>query len=190
MAVPQTIVRTSHALTIKVNNTTIGMINGWSPAQGRTITPIFELGTDKSGNVVENMPGNINGLAINVNRYDTYKRRMEQVFGTSDLIMLTRQSQPFTVMEIWNNVRRVNPLTKVPGITENALNILSEVVPIIESASPAEINQERFIYTGCWFSSIGRTLSSDDNRIVNVNATLIYTEKLKLTEALVSAKFA
>ena len=34
------------------------------------------------------------------------------------------------------------------------------------------------MYRGCWFTSLGRTLSSDDNRIVNVNATLVYTQKI------------
>jgi len=147
--VPSTRVRTSHALTIKVSGITVGLINGWNPTQSRTVTPIYEVGEDDSGNPVENAPGNVTGLTIAVGRFDSYKRRMEEAFGTPDLVMLTRQSQPFDVMEIW--------------------------------ASPHFQVDERFIYQKCWFSNLGRTLRSDDNRIVNVNATLVYTKKLKVS---------
>jgi len=147
--VPSTIVRTTHSITIKVNGQTIGMINGWTPAQSRTITPIFELDISGSGNPVECMPGNIGGLTMAVNRYDIYTKRMEETFGTPDLVMLTRQSEPFVITEIWN----------IPGTTD----------------------QERYLYNGCWFSSIGRNLRSDDTRIVNVNASIMYTTKQKVT---------
>lgn len=146
--VPNTRVRTSHALTIKANGVVVGLINGWTQAQSRTITPIYEVSEDDSGNPVENAPGNVTGLTIAVGRFDSYKRRMEEAFGTPDLIMLTRQSQPFEVMEVW--------------------------------ASPHAQEDERYIYQKCWFSNLGRTLRSDDNRIVNVSATLVYTKKLKV----------
>ena len=150
MHIPSTQTRTSHALSIKVLGQTIGFINGWNPTQSRTVTPIFEVGVDNSGNPVECMPGNVTGLNIAVNRFDIYKTRMEQVFGTPDLVMLTRQSEPFDVHEIW----------KSPGTSGV---------------------DERFIYVGCWFTSLGRTIRSDDNRIVNVTASLIYTKKIKST---------
>lgn len=163
--IPITTVRTSHALTIKANGITVGLINGWNPTQGRTVTPIFEVDVDDSGNPIENMPGNISGLQIAISRFDTYKIRMEQAFNTPDLTMLTRQNQPFDVVEVW----------KLPED-----NILSYGIPSIQQQSPF-VNEERFLYNGCWFSNLGRTLRSDDNRIVNVNATLIYTKKVKLT---------
>lgn len=147
---PSTSTRTSHALTIKVLGQTVGFINGWNPTQSRTVTPIYEVGVDNSGNPVEYMPGNITGLNISINRYDIYKTRMEEVFGTPDLVMLTRQSEPFDVHEIW----------RFPFDDQNT---------------------ERFIYAGCWFTSLGRTIRSDDNRIINVNATLVYTKKMKGT---------
>jgi len=147
--VPGTQVRTSHALTIKVSGVTVGLINGWNPTQARTVTPVYEVGEDDSGNPVESVPGNVTGLTIAVGRFDTYKKRMEEAFGTPDLVMLTRQNQPFDVMEIW--------------------------------ASRNFQVDERFIYQKCWFSNLGRTLRSDDNRVVNVNATLVYTKKLKVS---------
>ena len=158
-APPSTLIRTSHALTIKVGGTTVGLINGWNPAQSRTITPIFELDIDNSGDPVECMPGNMAGMTVGINRYDIYSQRMEEVFGTTDLVMLSRQAQPFEVFEIWTG--------------------------------PADSGEvDRFIYSGCWFTSLGRQLRSDDTRIVNVNASLIYTKKLRvsgITGSIVSA---
>jgi len=154
--VPQTTVRTSHALTIKANGITVGLINGWNPTQSRTVTPIFEVDIDTSGAPVEYMPGNVTGLTITVQRYDTYISRMEQAFGTPDLFMLSRQSQPFSVLEAWSN----------PDPTQQ---------------------KERFMYAGCWFTSLGRTLRSDGDRLVNVNATLVYTSKLPMSGFAVDA---
>lgn len=149
-APPSTLVRTSHALTIKVGGNTIGLINGWTPAQSRTVTPIFELDIDNSGDPVECMPGNMSGMTVSINRYDIYTQRMEEAFGTTDLTMLSRQGQPFEVFEIWVS----------PGNSEEV---------------------DRFIYSGCWFTSLGRQLRSDDTRLVNVNASLIYTKKLRVS---------
>jgi len=167
MATPQTRVRTSHALTIRANGQTIGLINNWGATQSRTMTPIFEVAVDNSGNPLEYMPGNMSGLTINVNRYDTYPKRMEEVFGSRSLTMLTRQAEPFDIYETWTIPRAQTELgdSQIANAAEQFLN--------------TALNKERFIYRGCWFSSLGRTLSSDDNRIVNVNATLVYTQKLK-----------
>lgn len=147
--IPRTQVRTGHSLTIRANGVTVGLINSWAPAQSRTITPIYEVGIDVSGIPVEYMPGNMTGLIISVQRYDTYPIRMEQAFGTPELAMLSRQSEPFSIIESWT----------IPGSDK----------------------KEQFVYDGCWFSSLGRTLRSDDNRIINVNASLVYTKKLKVT---------
>jgi hypothetical protein len=137
-------------VTIQAQGVTVGLINGWAPTQGRTVTPIFQVMEDNSGNPEELMPGNITGLSITVTRYDIYKTRMEEAFGTVDLVMLTRQNTPFDVIEAW----------QLPGSKEG---------------------KERFLYSGCWFTSLGRTLSSNDARIVNVNATLMYTKKLRVS---------
>ena len=147
--VPQTQVRTSHALKISANGVTVGLINGWNPTQSRTVTPIFEISRDTSGAPVEYMPGNLSAQSVTIARYDTYQARLEEAFGTPDLTMLSRQSEPFSVIEVWAN------------------------------PDPSQ-SEERFMYDGCWFTSLGRTLSSNDTRVVNVNATLVYTKKMKL----------
>lgn len=146
---PGTLVRTSHALTIRVNGECIGLINGWNPTISRTITPVYEIKRETSGDPVEKLPGNVTGQTIAIQRYDIYLTRMEQVFGTPDLMMLSLQQNPFTVQERW----RFPVTDAVPGGTE-----------IIN-------------YSGCWFSNIGRNYRSDGDRIVNVNATLEYTRR-------------
>jgi hypothetical protein len=181
---PLTRVRTTHALTIKANGTTVGLINGWNTSSSRTITPVFEVGTDDSGNPVENCPGNATGLTINVSRYDAYIRRLEEAFGTPDLTMLTRQNEPFQVIETW-------ALPDIQNYSRTINQINAGVAPatLLEkfgTASPFT-DQERFIYEGCWFTNIGRTLRSDDNRIVNVSATIMYTKRQKASGAIGSA---
>lgn len=175
--IPITRVRTTHALTIKANGVTVGLINGWNPAQGRGAVHVFEVGTDNSGNPVEIVPGNITGLTVNITRFDSYKRRMEEAFGTPDLVMLTRQNQPFDVIESWS-VPGEDGVSFIagPGVTTTTS---AGPLPVVQSSPFTDT--ERFIYQGCWFTSLGRTLRSDDNRIVNVSATIMYTKKLKIT---------
>lgn len=98
---PDTLVRSSHSLTIKVNGVTIGLINGWNPSQNRQITPVYEINSESSGLPLENIPGNVQNLTVAVQRYDIWPVRMEQAFGTVDLTMLSNQQTPFAVQEIW-----------------------------------------------------------------------------------------
>ena len=168
--IPVTKIRTSHALTIRAGGVSIGLINNWAHAGGRTLTPIFQVGQDGSGNPEEIMPGNATGLALTISRFDAYKSRMEEAFGTPDLVMLTRQNQPFDLYESWK-IPNEAVVAATAAIAEH--NLVSLPTPFIET--------ERFVYQKCWFSSLGRTIRSDDNRIVNVNATLAYTKKLKVT---------
>ena len=144
MGIPNTTVRTSHAVTIRTNGTTIGQIQTWNPTQSRPATPTYELNAATTGTVYENVPGNITGLTINVTRYDLYNSKMEQAWGSGfNIQMLTDQVNPLTITEKWSN----------PDGSTN-------------------IN----VYYGCWFTTLGRTLSAVGDRIVNVNAALAYTK--------------
>lgn len=169
---PVTQVRTSHALTIKANGVTVGLINGWNPTQNRTVTAIYEVGQDNSGNIVEQAPGNITGLQVTIARFDTYFTRLEEAFGTPDLTLLTRQSEPFDVIERWGIP---SPELVDRNRAEIAAGRDRSEIPSVFT------NEERFLYQGCWFTSLGRNLRSDDNRIVNANATLVYTKKVRIT---------
>lgn len=98
---PNTLVRTSHALTIRANNITIGVIQNWSVSQNRGVAHVYEINAATSGEPIEAVPGNVGGLTIGVNRYDLYTRRMEQAFGTNDFEMLGDQNNPFEIRETW-----------------------------------------------------------------------------------------
>lgn len=100
---PETNVRTSHSVSIKVNGKTIGLINGWNPSMSRQISPIYELDAESSGLVLENVPGNVQGLTVSIQRYDIWPTRMEEAFGTTNLDMLAGQRSPFTVQESWKS---------------------------------------------------------------------------------------
>jgi len=145
MPIPITSTRTDHAISIRVNGKTIGQIQDWNPQQNRTITPTYQLDSAYSGEVFENVPGNITGLNITVNRFDLYNAKMEEVWGSNfDIQMLTDQTEPFNVVEKW----------------------------LVPSGSP-----EQWIYTGCWFASLGRTHSANGDRITKVNASMMYVKK-------------
>jgi hypothetical protein len=149
MPIPNTTTATSHAVAIQVQSLTIGMIQNWSPSQTRTITPVYELNPDGTGEILENVPGNVGGTTIQVNRYDLFASRMEQAWGTNFDIkeMLSNQTDPLSIKEKW---------------------------------SPPGASTVIYVYEGCWFSSIGRTLSVQGDRIVNVSAILSYTKKRRL----------
>lgn len=141
MPVPNTTIKTGHAVTLRANGKTIGKIQTWNPTQARQVTHAFEVNSATSGTVVENVPGNLTGLNVRVDRYDLYKTPMEAVFGGVRLIMLTDQTNPLTIQERYN----------YPDGTVETL-----------------------VYVGVWFSSLGYTVSSTGDRIINKNATLVY----------------
>lgn len=99
---PITSVRTSHSIAIKTaKGNTIGMIQSWNPVQNRDVTPVYELDPATSGDPRENVPGNVKGLDIRVARYDLYTNKMEQAFGTVELVFLSDQNAPITIVETW-----------------------------------------------------------------------------------------
>jgi hypothetical protein len=99
---PITTARTSHAITIKTDKgITIGLVKQWNPSQNRAITPIYELNVETSGDPLENIPGNVQNLKIKVTRYDLFTTKMEEAFGTAELVFLSDQDRPFSVQETW-----------------------------------------------------------------------------------------
>lgn len=145
---PETVARTCHSLSIVVKGKRIGLINGWNPQQSRDVTPIYEINVETSGLPLENIPGNVRGLTIAINRYDIWLAKMEDAFGTVDLTMLSNQKAPFSVQEEW---------TYPDGVTK-----------------------EVWEYSGVYFTNIGRNYRSDDQRIVNVSAQLVYVHKARI----------
>ncbi len=149
MPIPNTTTATSHAIAISVNGVVIGMVQTWAPSQTRTVTPVYEINPATTGEIIENVPGNIGGTTIQVSRYDLFSSRMEQAWGPAFDIqeMLSNQVDPLTIQEAW---------ARPSGSTSMV------------------------IYTGCWFSSIGRNLAVQGDRIINASATLNYVKKYRI----------
>jgi len=150
---PQTTVRTSHGVTIQTEKgEVIGFVTSFTPGMSRTVTPVYELNASTSGLPIENVPGNVTGLTLAINRYDIYPKRMEQAFGTDDFDMLTDQNRPFLLREV----------TRIPR------------------GGDGNFTEEVRQYTGCWFTTIGRGYRSDGDRIIMVSANLAYLRKEKI----------
>lgn len=99
MPIPQTnLISTSHGISIMFGGDTIGMIQTWNPGQTRGVASAYELRADTSGEVVEQVPGNLGGLTIGITRYDLFKKKMEQIWGFK-MIMLTDQKNAIDIKE-------------------------------------------------------------------------------------------
>lgn len=152
---PNTRTQTSHSLVILANGVPIGAVNQWQPDQSLDVNPVHEFGSFTGpfggvfGQPYEMVPGNINGMTLRIQRYDIYTTQMERAFGTASLDMLSNDPGD-------------------PNVT--GLFTLRE-----RWAAPNAQNRYAIQYEGCWFTNIGRTLSTTDNRIVNVSAALVYT---------------
>jgi hypothetical protein len=146
MPTPNTTTATSHGISIRVDATDIGMIQTWAPAQSRPAVAVYELRSEVSGEVYEQVPGNLGGLTISVTRYDLFKSRMETIWGFS-MDMLTDQTNPIEIIE---------KLRHNDGVIE------------------------MWTYEKCWFTSLGRNLGAQGDRLINVNGALVYTRKTPL----------
>lgn len=117
IAPPNSKTSTSHAMTIHSGGQMIGAINSWSPKQTLAIAQVHEFGQVtgpygfEPGMPYEKIPGNVGGMTIDVNRYDLYTRRIEEVFGTIDLTVLSNDPNAFDVREAWRTPDNTNNYT-------------------------------------------------------------------------------
>jgi len=109
MTAPNTNVATSHAIAIRANGVTIGMIQSWAPSQSRTVTAVYELDPTHTGEIVENVPGNVAGTTIQVSRFDLFSTRMEQAWGPGFMQdeMLSSQLNSLEITERWSQYNGV-----------------------------------------------------------------------------------
>jgi hypothetical protein len=145
MAIPVTSVRASHSVQIRSGGTTIGLIQSWAPNQARPTTAVYELNSDTAGNIYERVPMNITGTTINVNRVDLYNLRMEEAWGKNFQLIQMLTDQKFPL--------EIRELWKNPQDGSSLINV----------------------YYGCWFTSLGRNLPADGDKVVRVNAAIDYT---------------
>lgn len=152
--VARTRTRTSHGLTIRVaGGRIIGAIYGFTHNQTRQLDEEWEINIGARGAAPSDIvPQNVTERSLRINRYDLFTRNMEEVFNrTGEIATLSDQFRPFTLRTIWQS-----PVGIVLG------------------------GRRVYQYTGCWFRSIGRTARADDNRIINVDAELIYQDRVRL----------
>lgn len=148
--VPETTVRSDNALAIRANGRTIGVVQTWVPSQSRNATDIYEFNPSNPSAIVEVVPGNMTGQTIQVSRYDLYNSRMEEVWGsTFNIKMLSDQTIALELREAW-----ANPIDSTP-------------YPRAES----------WVYSGCWFTQLGRNHAVQGDRVVLVNAQIRYTKR-------------
>ncbi len=64
-----------------------------------------------------------------------------------------------------------------------------EMLMLTDQTNPISIDEKwqhsdgttmAWTYGGCWFTSLGRNLGAQGDRIINVNAALVYTTKTKM----------
>ena len=102
--IPAVDTRMDHSLAIKVSGKTIGRIQDWVPQQARSVTPIYEVNSAGAGQIMEQVPGIMTGLLINVTRFDLYSKKMEQAWGPNfNIVMLSDQTNPLKITEKWLN---------------------------------------------------------------------------------------
>ena len=155
---PKTITATNHGLIIRVNGTgeTIGCIFSWSPAMTRTITEVYQFGDAGMGE----------GITGSGGPGEPYEKVPGNVTG---MVVRVDRYDLFT-----------KPMEKAFGTVDlTMLSSQSNPFVVNEFQKDPDGGQTVFAYEGCWFSSIGRTHSATDDRIVKVNAELQYTRKVK-----------
>jgi hypothetical protein len=148
-------------MTIHANGTMIGAVSEWSPEHSLDIAAVYEFGQvtgpygHEFGAPYEKVPQNISGQTISISRYDIYTAQMESVFGTVDLQMLSSD----------------------PGMANGGTGHLD----LRETwHTPGGTNNYSILYQGCWFSRIGRTMSASGDRIINVGATVEWTQRRRV----------
>lgn len=189
VAVPNTRTRLSHALTIRAAGRTIGAVHSISPSQSRTVDQEFEVEANSKGMPIDLVPQTVDKRELRVSRYDLYTSIMEEVFGNYEIINLCDQYRPFTLREVWSSrlpgSNAVNFLNSAPTLIGQPFgqvtNPLASLPPLARSAlSFAGSDRRQYEYNGCWFQDIGRQIDAKGDRVISVEATIMYFQKNRL----------
>lgn len=149
---------------------------------------------------VDLVPQRVDTREIRIARYDTYPEIMEEVFGTSELIVLSDQYRPFTCREVWRGpgvnvlggagsaLGGISSLAGSLGLTaaQNAANqAQAGISGAIGAAGSSSVGAAAvtllgtltadtriYEYVGCWFSNVGRSIDTKGDRVISVEATL------------------
>lgn len=157
---PNTVAQLSHAMTIQVNGITVGAISDWGPRQTQQVTELYEFGVVTAG-------GAEGGTTAQYSRYSG--EPFEKVPGNvSGLQIEVRRYDVYTIpMELAFGTPDLTMLSN----QRNAFHVREMWT------KPDNTNNYFNHYQGCWFSDLGRTMSTSGDRTVQVNATLQYTRR-------------
>lgn len=179
-AVPNTKTRLSHAFTLRVRGRIVGAVHMVSPRQARQIDTEFEINANGNGKPVDIVPQTLETRELRVARYDLYTGVMEEMFGTAEVVVLTDQYKPFSLREVWtgpgSGSELIGNLAQVGGATPQLAAALASGGAALLSAGASR----QYEYTGCWFSDVGRTIDAKGDRVISVDATLVFLDRLRI----------
>lgn len=148
-----TVSRLSHSITIRANGVTIGAIRDLKEDSRQGLKALYGLGTF-------DQPGRYS--ARSGDPYEIVPNNIEPISLTVDRydLVTTKLEQAFN--------------------TTFDLTILSNQtsgIDIVQIERRTDGTTEGFVWRGCWFESVGRTLSAEGERVIQVNATIKATTK-------------
>ena len=151
---PLTQTASSHAITIKTSRgIKIGRIQSWSPQMSRTVDTVYEVSLANQGEPVERVPQAQTTNSISIERYELYTFHMGEAFGTPVL-----------------------------GTEIDLVNLTQQVKPfyVREMWRDPFGDMRAYAYVGCWFSNLGHTIASNDDRIIKARASLEFTRRIRI----------
>jgi len=143
---PNTRARMSHGYTLRTaKGTPIGGVFATQVRQGLTIDTEWEIDVNAHGEPADMITQDLGERTFSIDRWDLNVRIMEEIFGTAELQMLTDQTNGFKLREIFR--------------------------------APAGIlggGGRQYEYLNCKFTNLGRQQDATGDRVVRVNAELIW----------------
>jgi hypothetical protein len=183
---PATKVRTTFGLRIRARGRTVGAAFSFAPSQSMDVSDEFELaGAQGMPNHI--VPGNTTGRELRLGRFDLWRSIAEEVLGTDSIVQLSDQRIPFSLQEFWIPPQALANLfgASVVGVslgdtvTGRAPARLPSPTDVLTSLESLGNQPKRYMYTGCWITSINRSLSVTD-RVSSAEVSIRYTDRIEL----------
>lgn len=150
--VPTTRARTTHAYSLQTaRGQTIGAVFRSEARQSRDIKFKYEVDVNANGQPADIVPGVMTAQTFSITRFDLFDEILEEVFGEFEIEMLTDQTRGWRIREVW----------RAPSSILNSRG-------------------RRYEYAPAYFSDLGRSQGADDDRLVRVNAQLVWLNKRKI----------
>ena len=148
-SVPNTRARLSHAYTLRTSGgRIIGAVFRTEVNQSRTVDVEHEIDPNNHGEPRDLVPQEMTEQTLSIARFDLYSKPMEEALGSQRIVMLKDQFRGFRLREVW----------RAPFSFLNATGQLFEYAP-------------------CFFTRLGRQQESTGDRVVRVNAQLVWLDR-------------